>query len=456
VNINPLKNIALSATTWMLIILCSTFILVSALPFVMAMRLLVLYSAFLLSGHALWHALKRKSVPLYSAVALLILLQIWMWIISGFMAGDPYDSFMEWKGQWLPAVICFSIGIGLAYSLSSSGYQNYRSIVVMTICVPVIVLLLVNAGFIIHELFQKGRFVTQLTGITDNKANIGYLIALLEPIIIADLLQRFTKRGKLLPIPGWLSVAILALVVFSLITAGARNGIVIILFAFILGGLMMLKEIRASHSTREVAIFSAAILIFISAFAWLSYETDPRWKNLIKTIPIAWDIDRHDGWQSEFARDLPRTAEGERVDGSAYRRIAWAHEGWRLLMANPWGTEISRHTYYRLETEIHGRSFAVHSHNGWIDLGLNIGFPGLALWAGFLIILGGFGWRAWKFDRDALGLALALLAILFASRALLDATFRNHTLLQFMLVAGLLFSTLCFTKYPPKENEQPK
>ena len=117
-----------------------------------------------------------------------------------------------------------------------------------------------------------------------------------------------------------------------------------------------------------------------------------------------------------------------------------------MLMVHPWGMEISRDTFQKLELSNYGHAGMAHSHNSWIDFGLEVGIPGLLLWASFLFILIQKGWQAWKVQKEPLGLALAVLVIMFAVRGLLDSIFRDHEIEQFILVAGLLFGTLCFRK----------
>jgi O-antigen ligase len=80
-------------------------------------------------------------------------------------------------------------------------------------------------------------------------------------------------------------------------------------------------------------------------------------------------------------------------------------------------------------------------------LGLNVGVLGLVLWGVFLLLLARFGWRAWQRHKEPLGLALAIMVVMFVLRGLLDSTFRNHVIEQFVLVAALLFTALLL-EYP--------
>lgn len=435
----------LSFSSWMLLLLSGILLFIFSLDHVIALRKLLLLIAFLIAFKSFWNALLKKPKPLLPAVLLFAVLQVWMLVIAGFISDQPLASFSEWKGQWLPTLMSFVIGIGLARTLALSKVKDIRSTVAMIIFIPITLYLCVNAIVLIHDEILAGTFLPHQLGISDQKAISSYLIALLEPILIADMLGRLVKGNRLLPIPGWVISAILILALFSLIAAANRNGILIMLLAFILGAAMMISEIRKVYSPQKIITFVLATLIFVLAIAFASYKTDPRWQNFIETIPIAWDIDRDLLWlNADDTNTAPLTPSGEQVDTSAYGRIAWAHEGWRMLMDHPWGTEIARDTFHKLEVAKYGHAGMSHSHNSWIDFGLEVGLPGLFLWGGVLLLLTQSGWQVWRTQKEPLGLALAVLVIMFALRGLFDSIFRDHEIEQFMLVAGLLFGTISF------------
>jgi len=369
-----------------------------------------------------------------------------MLVISGIIADQPFASFSEWKGQWLPVFISFAVGIGLARSLAMSKLKDPRAVAAMSILIPITIFLCLNAIVIAHDWIQAGRFLPSLGGLGDHHGISGYLVALLEPILIVDMLSRMVKGNRLLPVPGWLSFAILIFAVCTLIATTNRNGLLSTLLTFILVTVMMISEIRKVYSPRKFIAFALASLVTIFAIAFVSYKTDPRWQNFIETASIAWDIDRDLLWLNGDAGNIPSTPDGEEVDISEYSRIAWAHEGWRMLMAHPWGNEIARDTFHKLELAKYGHAGMAHSHNSWIDFGLEVGIPGLLLWGWILLLLAKFGWRSWRTHKEPLGLALTVLVIMFAVRGLMDSIFRDHEIVQFMLVAGLLFGALSFGK----------
>ena len=439
------QQIQLSFAGWVLLLLCASLQFIFSLPHAIALRKLFLLIAFLLAFKYFWEGLKKQPKPLLTAVLIFVAFQVWMLVISGFISSQPLASFSEWKGQWLPPFMDFVAGIGLARALMLSRMKNPSAIIVLSILIPVTAFLCANAIAIIHGWIQASAFLPSQPGIGDHKGINGYLVALLAPILIADLLSRFIKGNRLLPLPVWAISGLLIFAVGTLIATTNRNGIVIMIMTFMLCVLIMIPEIRKIYSAKRVISFVLATLVFVLAIALVSYKIDPRWQTFAETIPIAWDIDRDLLWlNGDDASAAPLTPSGKQVDISEYSRIAWAHEGWRMLKQHPWGIEIARDTFRKLELEKYGHAGMSHSHNSWIDMGLNVGIPGLILWGSFLVLLARFGWQTWRTHKEPLGLALAVLVIMFALRGLLDSIFRDHELEQFLLVTGLLFGALCF------------
>ena len=441
-----ITDTGISTSGQILLLFTGILLFVFSLPHAMALRKLLLLSTFLISLPIFWKALHIQSKQFLFAVVIFLVLQVWMLVIAEFISTQPSSSFVEWEGQWLPVIMSLVIGTGVACTIMQSKLSNPRVAVALIILIPIISFLTINAIVMIHDMILAGGFPPNQVGITDEKGITNYLIALMEPILIADMLGRMINGEKLMPIPNWVISAILILAFFSLFAASSRNGLLIMLLAFVIGSAMMVSEIRKKYSLQKVISSVILTLFLASTIAIVSFKTDPRWHSFTKTIPIAWNIDHDLRWLNSDATDIPSISNGQHVDPSEYYRIAWMHEGLRMLIAHPWGIEISRDTFHDLEFKKYGHAGMSHSHNSWIDLGLNIGIQGLLLWAGFLIFLARAGWQRWKLHKEPLGLALALMIIMFALRGLLDAIFRNHMIEQFMLVAMLLFTTLLYKK----------
>jgi O-antigen ligase len=437
-------------------------LLIYSLPNLMAVQKTLIFTAALFSFKVFWNAFLQKEVKLKAVVGIFFALHIWMIFVALFFSSDVVASLSEWKGQWLPTSLSFFIGMSLAITIMRARFDNPVSVVALVILIPL------SAFVFIHDLVVLWNIISKKTfyafeygyGITDHRATIGYVITLIEPLLIADVLRRVSQHDPFLKIPSWLAASILALSFFALIAATARNGLLILILAFVLASIIMLTELRKVYTARRIFTFSMVALVFLSAFLLIFIKSDSRWQNFIETIPVAWDIDRDTLWLKSdtlwLSKDrnlLPITSSGQPVELSAYSRIAWAHEGWRMLLDHPWGTEISRYSFQKLVLEKYGTAGMAHSHNSWIDFGLNVGFLGLLLWAGFLFMLARMGWREWKQYGQPMGMALFLLTLLFSIRGFLDSIFRDHIIGQFMLVAGLMVGALSYRRSILNDHE---
>lgn len=442
----------LNFATLMLLVFCVTLQFVFSLPHVIALRKLLLLAAFLIAFKYVWRVLLNKTQPLLTVFVILIVLQVWMLVITGFVSNQPTNSFLEWKGQWLPTVMSFVIGIGLASALMQTKLKEPRTMMLLSILIPITLFLLINLIAIADDWISVGRFIPSLGGIGDHHGVSNYLTALLEPILFVDIYSRLVKGKRLLPVSNLLISMVLAIVVCTLVATTDRNGTFALLIALIIITAMMSAEIRRIYSFKKIIALVVAILVFVLATIVISYKIDPRWQNFIETIPVAWDIDNNLIWLNDEGLNLPNVPSGGKVDVSGYYRIAWAHEGWRMLVENPWGTEISRSTFQKLVLKKYGYTTIPHSHNSWIDFGLQVGIPGLVLWGGFLMLMARFGWHIWRKNSEPLGMVLSALIVLLVIRGLMDSIFRDHEIEQFVLVVGLLFGTLIFQdNRPPRE-----
>lgn len=410
----------------------------------MGLRKTLIFAAALLAARPFLALFRQKQKGFFEAVVVFGVLQIWMLFVALFLADTPLLSLSEWKGQWLPTGLSFVIGAGIAYLLMSAQLGKPYSAVCLVVAIPITWFVIVYSAIVVQDSIASHTFLTRHLGMTDHPSNVGYLFALLEPILIADLLSRAIKREPLLALPVWLPLMVLALGVFALVAASSRNGLLMMLLAFVFGAAILLYELRKTYPPKRIMAVFLLALTLLAGYVFISLKTDTRWQNFIQTVPIAWDIDRHTAWIEAQDANVTQLIDGKSVDTSTYYRIAWAHEGWRMLFAHPWGMEISRHTFNKLEQEKFGKVGMAHAHNSWIDFGLNVGVAGLILWGAFLFLLAKKGWDAWTSKGEILGLALTMVVLMFAVRGFVDSIFRDHIVGQFMLVAGLLFGALSY------------
>jgi O-antigen ligase len=171
---------------------------------------------------------------------------------------------------------------------------------------------------------------------------------------------------------------------------------------------------------------------------------------LAGTVSIAWDTEHYKAWQDNGRDGWPKLPSGERVDDSAYQRIAWLKEGLLLFKEHPYGIGFGRDAFGHGLKAKYGQGGG-HSHSGLLDMAIGLGIPGVLLWLVFFSSLASVAGRQYRANRNYAALLLLLLLTDYGARMVLDSVIRDHMLQQFMFLAGLA-AVMMVTGDPAKRN----
>lgn len=170
---------------------------------------------------------------------------------------------------------------------------------------------------------------------------------------------------------------------FILIAAVLTFGVIQITKNFML-------EINSKHKKdllKRSIIILVLVSIFLSWYASHHYKKNPNWHNLIEDLSIGVQIEKYQNWKNPFELGLPLRADGSKVEGSAYVRMAWARLGIEKILKDPIGFGVSRNFAIQVNDQAPNLSQVTsYSHSAWIDIGLTFGIPGLLLLPIALII----------------------------------------------------------------------
>ena len=99
-------------------------------------------------------------------------------------------------------------------------------------------------------------------------------------------------------------------------------------------------------------------------------------------------IEKYPNWKDEVKYNFPLNENGAMVSATNYQRAAWAYAGIKLAIENPMGYGLVEDSFAKLAKvrwpDV-GSSLS-HSHSGWLDVILAIGFPGFFLILGALLL----------------------------------------------------------------------
>lgn len=398
----------------------------------------------LLVGTFLWLAVdlirkpELRKLPHGSTTTVVVFasLVLWLLVVAFFIDANPWDSLAEIKSQWLPACIAFAVGLMLPMNLRSRGVELPTLLRFL-----VYVLVALSALQVAVGLWYLARTGTIPEGffapLSAHKSYITHVTAIAASFLLAELVSSTSQRPLQIGGPGlWTSLGIVVVATFF---SGARNGIVTILLMVLLGGLYGVRRVwHARGRPLWPTVLAGTAILAVASL--LMFELDPRWARLSATVPVAWDIDANRAWVNAEKIPLPMGTDGLPVERTAYERISWARAAMRFLEQNPLGIGVTRNAFKDLVRKTYGDAHAAHSHNGYLDLGLSIGIPGLVLWIVFCTIAILRGLKTATRLSPGIGVALLLLVFGYCIRAAVDSTLRDHILSEFMFFVGILLA----------------
>jgi O-antigen ligase len=379
-------------------------------------------------------AQRRARLPFAVLAAFLL----WSVAVAIFVSPGASASLGDLRAEWLAPTLVLLLGYGLALR-----HPEEDAVVRMVFlgCVLHAFMHLVSAVY----LPMRGDAVnfSDFGGISNHRANVTYTTAIALAMLIADSAARARGDRGFLRIDARWAVSAYVLLLASTILATTRNGLVVFALMSVLGFVLVASEMRPGAARAGwIALFACGAIAFVGSVMGLKHE--PRWSNFLATAPVAWDTDRNPQWLKgeHNETDLPSTAAGKPVEPSAYYRIAYMKEGLRLLAQHPWGTRVGRDAFRLAIRDKYGRGGMSHAHNGFLDVGVSLGIPGVLLWIAFLGSFVAFVVRTPEAAGPGLRGALLLLILGFAMRTMLDATLRDHIIQEYLIAAGALVGAI--------------
>ena len=426
----------------MLFALCIVWQLphVIALRYLLIIMLTVLYAPAALT--ALWRA--PASSVFEPSPRLLFLVYTaflsWLLVVAALISNEPAQSFQEIRGEWLSSTLCLLFGFGAGVACSST-HENRGGAALWAVFWGLVCHAGLQLAFISWMLVQHGDLQPTFRGIGDHPANVTYTNGLALAILLAGMIVAPSAHVGFPRMGSWLRAFVYGLLFLSTLASQNRNGVVVFLALTAIGGLVLAFRFR-TYAPRKWWSALAICLAVVAIGTFLGLKSDPRWQRFLTTVPIAWDIDSNRAWVNSEKYPVPLAADGSTLDVSTYERIAYVRVAWRLVVGHPMGTEISRDAFRKLLEREHPDLRTDHAHNGYLDMALSAGQPGLALWLVFLSTAIWYGVRHYRRTGNAYAIALVLLVCAFALRGALDSIFRDHIVEEFMLCAGLLTGCL--------------
>lgn len=422
------------------------------------MLLLVLYGAWVRRSLNV-PLLQQSSIGRFQFI-LLATMTVWMLICALTWAHEPAHVLAEIRGQWIIPLICYFLGyylVNLCLTNEPSGQSAvFKCIFFGTL--PLVLLSIFFSGifyiqnksipYIVgssalapHLVWEKykmtGSLAESIAGESPDKFSM--VIYLYLSLLLAEFVCRLIGRRRFLPISRVLYGALLIIGLAALYLNRSRNGNFVFIVTSLASGMIILYAAPIKKKISKLTILIGFMAILFMATI-LFIKSDHRWTELIETVPMALDSNNK-AWLSRNPERYPVLKNGQRVDASNYERVAWAKEGFLLILDNPLGFGYNRNAFGdALDQKYHrgGLSRGGHSHSGLIDFAIANGILGLVLWVAFLISILCLGIKELRCGNVWLGAFVLIYVSGFFCRSLLDSVLRDHYLQQFMFISGLV------------------
>lgn len=387
-----------SLPSWVIYLQCAAFILLYAvwiLPEIVGFRNTALVVGACSGLYALVHyrhlLFQVRAIPLYLILGLFFWVSLHLLLFSQNPILAKIEYFRIWKYAALGALMAAGLGVSLIQSKS----KHYWHWIYFGLCTPVLIYLMkygvsnlgislgwdVPASLRVYEVSQP-FYVPK----TDYVAFClpAFSVALGRLLALSHLRTHWQSQD-------YLNLAIQLLVIASTLflfsAQNIKNGIAYAVLIMLIFCVSLFFGKNASFSWKKIAV---TLLVFgmLGGAAALHSQKNNSWRNLIADAKIGAQLDQYSHWKYASEQGYPLNEYGVQVSPTNYDRMAWAIAGFQLSIANPLGYGLIEDSFGKLAKlrwpEVSPN--LSHSHSGWLDVILAIGYPGFGLLFAALIM----------------------------------------------------------------------
>lgn len=362
------------------------------------------------------HTLPSLSGLYWLAVILIALMFIWVVIHYFLFAQNPQQQWNELKSTWLRSLLAVIIGSATGLALNRSSRLMPWLWLGLLLSFVVLIYQYIPKAIVKQSLFAVDHFGDYIFWAKFNGVLAGtILIAGLLGLLI-DSIWRNKIGGKTIPlditadqkttvhpngivvkarlvsriaIPIYVFVGIFFATYASVFIFDAKTGVgmafILIALWLGIGFLLILKNLLLEQDKRRrKAFLMKSLIVFFLAVTGLTWfaakhiKNNPGWDSLFEDIAMGAQIDKYPNWKDPRGLGEPLRADGSKVEGSAYVRVAWARVGLGNISEHPVGAGIFRYFHIQVKDQAPQMgNVAAYTHSAWVDMGLAFGIPGL-------------------------------------------------------------------------------
>lgn len=336
--------------------------------------------------------LTKRAIPIWLIVALFA----WAIFHLIFLSQDYALQFLELKRIWKYTGLAVIFAFGLGLSLTNAKSQKYWYLIYFGLMTPLLIYLVkyfltmygteaiiaVYPSLKITASTLEPFYIPKTDYVAFSLPIFGICLGSIGPILLNDEFSWWKKCFYLMMI-----IAVTLAVLFLFYVQNVKNGFA---YALIIIGLFTIHFYSMDFRKKLIlkTVFAVSIILALSVSLKLHFQNNSSWDSLIADANVAFQTEKYQHWKYAGAQDYPNNELGRKVSATNYERTAWAKVGVNLAVENPLGYGLVEDSFKRLAKarwpEVSPN--LSHSHSGWIDLILGLGFPG------FICVFGALLW----------------------------------------------------------------
>lgn len=424
------------------LILCSVW----NIPHTIGIRYLV---AMILISLLIWK--KPNLIDYLKTQTIFIILCIYLLIHIFFLSDNLTLAIKSFNQEWLKFIVFTLLGASIGTYFSSKYEKDIFLWLGGAFSVPLIIHLIL----IIFKTIEVGSIPFGYAGLSESHGDLGYT-ALQSSIFLLTFILLGTQ-SKLKKSWGFF---LLFCCILSPYLAQSRGGLIFVTFSILLITAIFYSTKFQFDKFKNIFITTIiAILICIFSIKVASAALSSKWVNMGQRIELGLmgnPIEVICGGTQKIVdelilKEIPITNElkaiVDDVNGGTAARLTVARAGIQLLLENPMGINGSKNAYQSaISQKCSPNINMANTHNGWLDLALALGIPGLMIFLMLFINYSLTGIKALKQNNTNMmmwGLGLIATATIWILRGILDATSRDQ-MLEMQAFCLALFSGLIF------------
>lgn len=415
---------ASKATTLLIGLLAACYVVVLPMAGTIALRNVVLFALCMCLGSLLLRSCRPVFCPWPVVLWALYLL------LFPILSDSPYLSVSNFFSQWGRGLLAMLVGAGVARFLNGDK-RNLPFYIGLASAVPLLVHLVLFAW----KAWETRTIPWGYWGRETHHADLGYAAGQAVVLLSASLATGGRVHRR------W-AAALIAACLLSTVFANSRAGLT---FALV-GGFLVLCCIYSAKATRRrslVLFIMGGFLIAGMAVVSVSVKEDPRWHGMAAQLfagfsgdALQIECEGISAVEPQIFAQYGAGDMGQRImyslQGGDGARVVLLRAGLALSVKHPWGSDGSKLAYQNLLREECPDPVILmaHTHNGWLDTALALGWAGAALYLMVLIYFFAFGFTTLRNSNilNEWALALAGLSAFWMLRGLIDSVYKDHML----------------------------